>query len=54
MALGREIVNLVRLCVLDDADEICRISHVAVMQNEAQSRLVWILVKMVDPAGVER
>ena len=35
MALRREVINLVRLRVLDDADEVCRISHVTVMQHEA-------------------
>ena len=34
MRLGREIVNLVRLRFLHDADDISRVGHVAVMQVE--------------------
>jgi hypothetical protein len=45
MALGREIVNFVGLRVLHDADEICRIRHVAVVQNEAQPSFVRILIR---------
>ncbi len=54
MALGSKIVNLFRLRVLHDAYEVCRISHVAVMENEAQPGVVWVLIKMVDAAGIER
>jgi len=34
MGLGREIVNLVRLRFLHDADDIGRVGHIAVMQVE--------------------
>jgi hypothetical protein len=34
MRLGREIVNLVRLRFLHDADDISRVGHVALMQVE--------------------
>jgi hypothetical protein len=54
MALGRKIVNLVGLRVLDDADEICRIRHVPVMQNETYTRLMRVLIEMVDTACIER
>ena len=54
MALRGEIVDLVRLGLLDDADQVGRIGHVAIMEDEALVRLVRILVEMLDPAGVER
>jgi hypothetical protein len=53
MALGREIVNLIGLRVLHDADEVCRIGHVTVMQDEALPSLVRVLIKMVDAASVK-
>ena len=45
MALGGEIVDLVGLRLLHDADQVGRIGHVAVMQDEAQVLLVRILVE---------
>src|ERR1043166_1005908 len=53
VALRGEIVDLVWLRVLHEADEVGRISHIAVMENEAQAGLVRIMIKMVDPPGVE-
>ena len=35
MALRREVVDLVRLHLLDDADQVGRIGQVAVVQDEA-------------------
>ena len=54
MALGGEIVDLVRLRLLHDADQVGRIRHVAIVQDELLVRLVRILVEMLDAAGVER
>ena len=54
MALGREIVDFVRLHLLDDADEAARIRHVTVMQNEPAVFLVRVLVQMVDTVGIEQ
>ena len=36
MTLGGEIIDLVRLCLFDDADEISGISEIAKMKDEAQ------------------
>jgi hypothetical protein len=49
MALGREVVDLVGLHLLHDADQVGGIGHVAVMQDHARIGLVRILVEMVDP-----
>ena len=54
MALGGEIVDLVGLGLLDDADQVGRVGHVAVMQDEARIGLVRVLIEMLDAAGVER
>ena len=54
MALGGQVVDLVRLRLLHDADQVGRIGHVAEMQDEARIGLVRILVQMIDAAGVER
>ena len=54
MALRREVVDFVRLHLLDDADQAARIRHVAVMQDEATVLLVRVLVKMVDSIRIEQ
>ena len=54
MTLGGEIIDLVRLCLFDDADEISGIGEIAKMKHEVQVPLVGILVKMVDAAGIKR
>jgi hypothetical protein len=42
MALGRKIVDLVRLYLLDDTDDVRRVRHVSVMENEVERCLVRI------------
>src|SRR5262249_21328782 len=54
MTLGCEIVNLVRLSVLDDADQIRRICHVAIMKNKPYFLVMEVLIEMVDTACIER
>ncbi len=54
MRLRGEIVDLVRLGLLDDADQVGRIGHVAVVEDEALVGLVRLLVEVLDPPGVER
>ena len=53
VALSPEVVDLVGLNLLDNADEVGRISQVAVVQEEADVFLVRILVEMIDALGVE-
>ena len=38
MALGGEVVDLVGLGLLDDADEVGRVGHVAIVQDETLNR----------------
>ena len=54
MALRREIVDFVRLYLLDDMDEAARIGHVPMMKNEMAIRDVRILVQVIDAVGVEK
>ncbi len=54
VALRREIVDFSRLHLLHDADEVGRVGHVAVVQEEPHIRLVRIVVQMIDAVGVER
>lgn len=54
MALRAEIVDLVGLDLLDDANQVGGIGEVAVVQDEAPILFVGILVKMIDALGVEK
>src|SRR3546814_4557140 len=54
MALGGQIVDLGRLDLLDQPDDVGRVGHVAVMQEELHARLMRILVQVVDAARVDR
>ena len=53
MALGREIVDLAGLRFLDDADDVRRIRHVAIVQEERRRTFMRIDIEMVDALGVE-
>ncbi len=53
VALRRQVVDLVRLRLLHDADEIGGVREVAVVHEEADTRLVWVLVQVIDAVGVE-
>ena len=53
MALRGQIVDLVRLRLLHDADQVGRIGHVAIVRDEPQIFLVRILIHVLDAASVE-
>ncbi|SPU78056.1 Uncharacterised protein [Brucella suis] len=53
MALGAEIINLVRLHFLDDAAQIGCVCQVAEMQAKADVFLMRVLIKMVDTRRIE-
>ena len=53
VALGGEVVDLVGPYFLHNPDQIRRIRHVPVMQEEAHFLMMRILVEMIDPVGVE-
>jgi hypothetical protein len=54
MALRREIIDLGRPDLLHQPDQIGRVGHVAVMQQERRVAGMAILVEMIDARGVER
>ena len=54
MTLGCEIVDLVRLHLLDDPNDVGGVRQVPVVQVQADMLLVRILVQVVDTIGVER
>ena len=54
VALRREIVDLVRLDFLDQANEVGRIGEIAEMEKELDARLMRIRIEMIDAAGIER
>src|SRR5450759_424105 len=53
MALGGQVVDLIRSHLLNDADEAGRIRHVPIVQDKVAVGDVRILVEMVNPVRVE-
>ncbi len=53
MALGGEVVYLVRLGFLDDPDKVRGVGQVAVVHEEIYVSLVGIFVQVVYALGVE-
>ncbi len=53
MALGAQVIDLIRLHLLDDPDQVGGIGEIAVVQHQAWIELVGILVEMIDAGGVE-
>ncbi len=53
MTLGSKVVDLIRLHLLDDPNQVGAVSEVALVEHEARVVLVRILVEMIDPIGVE-
>src|SRR5262249_13380977 len=53
MALGGEVVDFGGLGFLHDANEICCIGHVAIVQGKSYITLVRILVEMINALAVE-
>ena len=54
VALRGEVVDLVGLHLLHDADQVGGVGQVAVVQEQLRAGLVRVLVEMVDAVGVER
>ena len=53
VALGAEVIDLIRLHLLDDPNQVGAVSEVAVVEGEPGLSLMRILVKVIDPGGVE-
>ena len=54
MALGREIVNFIRLHLLHDVDQAAGIGHVAIVQDKFTRLHMRILIQMIDAIRVEQ
>ena len=54
MALGGEIVDLGRPDLLHQPDQVGRVGHVAVMQQERHVAGMPVFVEMIDAGRVER
>jgi hypothetical protein len=54
MALGGEVVDLIRLYLLDDSDKVCGIGQIPVMEDKIPVRHMGVLVQVVDAIRVEQ
>ena len=54
MAHGPKVVDLVRLDVGDDGDEVDGVAQVAVVEEQLHARLVPVVVDVVDAPRVEQ
>ena len=54
MTLGTEVVDLIRLNLLNSTDQIGAVGEIAVMKSEPWVALMGVLVEVIDPAGVKR
>jgi hypothetical protein len=54
MALRREVVDFVRLYLLDDVSQAGGVGHVAVMQEKWLALFVHVMEQVVDPPCVEQ
>lgn len=54
MALCGKIVDLIGLRLLHDPQQVGRVDHIAIVENEARMCLVRILIDMFDAAGIKR
>jgi hypothetical protein len=53
VALCSEVVDLIRLRLLDDADEVRGVRQIAAMEKERGLLLVRIDIELIDPLGIE-
>ena len=54
MAHCRQVIDLIRLCFLDDPDEVGRICQISIMKGKFYAFLVTVLVQMVDACCIEK
>jgi hypothetical protein len=53
MALCGQVIDLVRLHLLNDPNQVRRIRQISVVQLETNVFLVRILVQVIDAIGIE-
>ena len=54
MTLGRQIIDLVGLHFLHDADQVTGVGKVTVMQHELTALLMGALIQMIDAVGIKQ
>ena len=54
MTLGSEIVDLIRLHGLHDANQAVGVRHVAIVEEEPSFGNVRILIQVIDTIGIEQ
>src|SRR5262249_32364356 len=54
MALGPQVIDLLRLNLVDEGGHLLGIRQVAGMQKESGAGVMWVFIDMVDTAGVKR
>ena len=54
VALRREIVDLVGLCLLHHPNEIGRIGQITIMQEQPHAAGMRVLIEVIDARGIER
>jgi hypothetical protein len=53
MVLRGEVVDLARLHLLDDSQQIRRVAHVTVIQLEVPIVDIGVLIQVIDPLRIE-
>lgn len=53
MALSAQIINFIRLHLLNNSNQVCAICEIAIMKGQSLILLMRILIKMINAAGVE-
>jgi hypothetical protein len=54
MGLGRQIVDFIRLHLLNDVDETGRIGHIAVMEDKVPACFVGILIEVINASCIKK
>ena len=54
MALRRKVIDFVRLGFLHDPNEVRCIRHIAIVQPKPHIAFMRVLVKVINPPGIER
>jgi hypothetical protein len=54
MALGSQIVDFIRLNLLNDPNQVGCIGKIAVVQNKPLFRMMWVLIEMIHSVCVEK
>jgi len=53
VTLRCQVIDLIRLHLLHDADEVRGVRQITVVQVQPHPALVWILIQVVDAVGIK-